>query len=133
MTTLTKTIAFTAIGQVPAFKAARDLCLGATGNPEYVRGVAEVLIDTHLGLDMDDKEALIEWLADEDADHGYMKVEHVEVDGYHYDFDYTGGNRTVKNVVLCEGSTEVARLTPNSATKLLPVLAEWVANGRIVQ
>lgn len=45
-------------------RAARDLCAdsGKT-NPEYVRGIAELIIDTSVGLTSDEhKDALIAWL-----------------------------------------------------------------------
>lgn len=48
------------------FQRGRDLCDGCD-NPEYVRGVAELLIDTHYYINMDDKEALMDWLVNGDV------------------------------------------------------------------
>ncbi len=43
--------------------AARDLCAGAADNVEYVRGIAELLIDTTHGVTMDEhKDMLIAYL-----------------------------------------------------------------------
>lgn len=50
----------------PTLRAARDLCAGSGAtNPEYVRGQAELLIDTTYGLSMDDKADLIAYLGGE--------------------------------------------------------------------
>lgn len=44
-----------------AFQRARDLCRDSD-NYEYVRGVAELLIDTHAEITMDDKVRIMNWL-----------------------------------------------------------------------
>ena len=127
----TTTTDYTPFTSIRAFQAARDLCLGAVENSEYVRGCAEVLIDSHPGLTMDDKDALIEWLVNEDAPVPHLKVTVRPVDGYHFSYDYSSGTRAVRNIVACAGSEPVAHLDPISAQTLLPILAEWVSKGRI--
>lgn len=54
-------------GSSGLMRTARAFCEG-TDNAEYVRGQAELIIDSTVGLDMDDRDDLMEWLSRPVAD-----------------------------------------------------------------